>query len=481
MMKKIQLIIWSILVLCVGACTEDKGDYDYTPLNDLVVQGIEKDYTVEQFSSLKIPVTITAKDGFSEDHYEYLWYIWRVNNAADPDTLSFKKDLDIEVESVTGEYTMRYIVTDKETGVSYSVETDLTIVNSYSKGLMVLSEVEGNANVTFINVVNTVTEDAYEKVNGEVAGRSPRGIFYTGEGEFTKGLVVISTGDGSKVIEPTDFSYMMDFSEMFYFAPDPCVMECLCKNMYGYNEYVIMSGRVYTRNLSFVEDMFVKYDPQVKGDYEAAPFSMYESNDPFFYDQKGKRFIYDDYGKMISVESASGAFNPAAMEATMVYGVAFEDNVRAVMEDADGHHFVIAAQKRVEYDDDFYNSYIRVIPIRKVDLNQTDIGEATCFAVSSKDIDFLYYGYQNKIVCMSTVTGNVLATYDGFEEGNKIEYIEFDRSENPNRLYVGVSNGSGKAKSGSIYYLRMSSNGSLEEENHFNNICGRVVDFEYNK
>ena len=222
----------------------------------------------------------------------------------------------------------------------------------------------------------------------------------------------------------------------------------LCKNMYGYNDYVIMSGRVYTRNLSFVEDMFVKYDPQVKGDYEAAPFSMYESNDPFFYDQKGKRFIYDDYGKMISVESASGAFNPAAMEATMVYGVAFEDNVRAVMEDADGHHFVIAAQKRVEYDDDFYNSYIRVIPIRKVDLNQTDIGEATCFAVSSKDIDFLYYGYQNKIVCMSTVTGNVLATYDGFEEGNKIDYIEFDRSENPNRLYVGVSNGSGKAKSG---------------------------------
>lgn len=367
MMKKIQLIIWSILVLCVGACTEDKGDYDYTPLNDLVVQGIEKDYTVEQFSSLKIPVTITAKDGFSEDRYEYLWYIWRVNNAADPDTLSFKKDLDIEVESVTGEYSMRYIVTDKETGVFYSTRTDLTIVNSYSKGLMALSEVEGNANVTFINVVNTVTEDAYEKVNGEIAGRSPRGIFYTGEGEFTKGLVVISTGDGSKAIEPTDFSYMMDFSEMFYFAPDPCVMECLCKNMYGFDEYVIINGRVYNRYLSFVEDMFVKYDPQVKGDYEAAPFSIYESNDPFFYDQKGKRFIYNNYGAMISVEPASGVFNPAEMEATMVYGAAFEDNVRAVMEDADGRRFVIAAQKRVEYDDESYDSYIRVIPIRKVD------------------------------------------------------------------------------------------------------------------
>ena len=155
--------------------------------------------------------------------------------------------------------------------------------------------------------------------------------------------------------------------------------------------------------------------------------------------------------------------------------------VRAVMEDADGHRFVIAAQKRVEYDDESYDSYIRVIPIRKVDLNQAGIAGATCFAVSSKDVDFLYYGYQDKVVCVSTVTGNVLATYDGFEDGCTIDYIEFDRSENPDRLYVGVSDGSGKAKSGSIYYLKMNSNGSLEEENHFSNVCGKVVDFEYKK
>ena len=33
------------------------------------------------------------------------------------------------------------------------------------------------------------------------------------------------------------------------------------------------------------------------------------------------------------------------------------------------------------------------------------------------------------MVCVSTVTGNVLATYDGFEDGCTIDYIEFDRSE----------------------------------------------------
>ena len=99
----------------------------------------------------------------------------------------------------------------------------------------------------------------------------------------------------------------------------------------------------------------------------------------FFYDQKGKRFIYNNYRAMISVEPASGVFNPAEMESTMVYGAAFEDNVRAVMEDADGHRFVIAAQKRVEYDDESYDSYIRVIPIRKVDLNQAGIAGGYLF------------------------------------------------------------------------------------------------------
>ncbi|MFR7810223.1 MAG: hypothetical protein ACLU4N_13715, partial [Butyricimonas faecihominis] len=169
----------------------------------------------------------------------------------------------------------------------------------------------------------------------------------------------------------------------------------------------------------FVEDMFVKYDPQVKGDYEATPFSICESNDPFSM-IKGKR-LYNNCEAMISVEPAS----IVSIEdgATMVYRAAFEDNVRAVMEDADGRRFVIAAQKRVEYDDESYDSYIRVIPIRKVDLNQTGIAEATCFAVSSKDVDFLYYGYQDKVVCVSTVTGNVLATYDGFEDGCTIDYI----------------------------------------------------------
>ena len=480
-MKKIQLIIGCILGLCIAACTEDKGNYDYTPLNDLVIQGIEGEYVVEQFSSLKIPVTIDAKGDFPEERYEYLWYIWQVNSVLTPDTLSGKKDLDVEIKSATGEYRMRYVVTDKETGVFYSTQANLTIVNSYSKGLMALSEVEGNANVTFINVINTVTEDVYYKMNGEVAGKSPRGIFYTGENENTKALVVISTADRSRVVEPADFSYLMDFSEMFYFAPEPCVMECLCKSNSGDVEYVIINGKTYRRHLVSAENMFLKYDPQLKGDYEVAPFSMCESNEPFFYDQKNKRFVHAEDGFMGNIEAGTGAFNPSAMEATMVYGIAYGDDVRAVMEDGDGQRFIIAAQKKRVFNfEPSFSIHYQVIPVRKVEADRT-VAEATCFAVSSKDVDFLYCACRDKVVCVSTVTGNILATYDSFADGCTVDYMEFDRSENPERLYVGVSDGSVKAKSGSVYYLKMKSDGTLEEENHFSNVCGKVVDFEYKK
>ena len=177
-MKKIQGIIVCLLAWAVSACTEDKGNYNYTRLNDLMIGGIEKVYTVEQSDRLAIPVEIKGTENFDSTRYDYVWYAWRINNSANPDTLSFEKNLNIEVKIAVGEYNLRYVVTDRETGIYYTTETDLNVINSYSKGIMALSSVNGNANVTFINALNRVTENAYEAINGKVAGTHPVGILY---------------------------------------------------------------------------------------------------------------------------------------------------------------------------------------------------------------------------------------------------------------------------------------------------------------
>ena len=48
------------------------------------------------------------------------------------------------------------------------------------------------------------------------------------------------------------------------------------------------------------------------------------------------------------------------------------------------------------------------------------------------------------------------------------------------KMYVGASNGSKSANSGSVYVLRMSTNGQLSLEKSYKNICGKIVDFETN-
>ena len=207
---------------------------------------------------------------------------------------------------------------------------------------------------------------------------------------------------------------------------------------------------------------------------------MYEStNAAFFYDQVGQRFIYNNYGVMIPVEASSGAFNAADMQMDMVYGFALDENLRAVMEDEAGQRYMISATKAVTYNDDYTETYIRVTPISMLPMEGEGTADASAFAMSTRDLGFLYYAYGNKIACISTVTGNILSVYEGFAAGQQVDYIEFDRTENTDRLWVGVSDGSGAAESGSIYFLKMASDGSLTEEVHFENVCGKVVDFEY--
>ena len=54
------------------------------------------------------------------------------------------------------------------------------------------------------------------------------------------------------------------------------------------------------------------------------------------------------------------------------------------------------------------------------------------------------------------LTGNELSEYTMVQP---VDYMEFDKSENPDRLYVAVSDGSGTTGSGSIYYLQMNPQG----------------------
>ncbi len=369
-MKRIYCLLG--FIACVFyACLEDKGNDIYRELNDVTIERI-RDTTVEQFTRLQVTPKITVRDGdFNPENYTYLWHMYITYGAGNPtssDTLSFEKDLDVEVTSIPGEYSLIFEMTDKKTGIQYVSDrwAQVTVVNSYSKGMMALSNVNGEANVTFVNVVGSVVEDAYRKVNGEVAGKNPTGVRYiTSMISGAEKMVVIMTDDerGGVVVKPLDMSYVMDFKDMFYFQPAVVKPQSFGTHSITLYEYVNNNGIIYRRGNR--ENGYPKYGVAVKGDYEKiAPFDFFFSMvnyRAYFYDQGKERFISMkcplQYDEIITLpDDLTGEFNPNSVGMQMVWGGLFGNeysmsNGRAVMIDDAGEHYMLSFEVGKDKDD----------------------------------------------------------------------------------------------------------------------------------
>ena len=489
-MKKIILFL-AIIPWILTSCLEDKGNDVYVELNDVTISGLPFETTVEQFSRLQMTPEITTSTGvFNPDNYEYLWHMYlpyASPSATTSDTLSFEKDLDVEISSIPGYYALVFEVTDKETGICYISSSDayLEVINTYSKGMLALSEVNEEANVTFINVVGSVVEDAYQKVNGEVAGKNPTGIRYiSGMLSSAEKMVVIMTDDekGGIVVKPLDMSYVMDFKDMFWFTPAVVKPQSFGTSNYAFFEYVNNNGIIYRRENQ--ESGYPKYGIAVGGEYDKiAPFDFYAAvSTPqvaWFYDQGRERFVYMNCplqgDEVITLADVSGEFNPNNVGMQMLWGGLFGsefamNNGRCVMVDDAGERYALSFTGGS-------NGDVPVItPGKKIHLTGEGAREAHTFT-TAQNANFLYYAYDNKIAWVSFATGNLYGPYE--VEGGNVDYIECDQIGDVNQMWVGISDGSGAEDSGSIVVLEMSTDGSLKEVARYSNVCGKVVDFEY--
>lgn len=489
-MKKNYFLLLTYMLLFAYSCVEDKGNYDYTAINELTISGIATNYTVESFSDLAINPLIDGTQGFSVDDYSYLWCLYKSNHAYNGvDTLSTDRALNVAINAPLGDYVLTYFVKERSTERFISVQTDLKVINSNSIGLAALSRVGDEASVTFINTLNKVTEDIYFKINGERAGKNPVALEYTAPGSYQDAFpaIFLFTDDerGGVVIEPESFSQVMEFSGMFHFAPDQLRPQTVGRrNLY---EFLINNGKASVRTVS--DAAYPKFGVEATGNYDCAPY-LFMGDDCFVFDKKGKQFLNLSVdGVLNRVNSSSHLFDPANMNSQLIWGkgVAAPDpeddyadlcKIRAVMENGDGSRFLASANAKVVVDIDYenwiFNYEYLVTPTSKIAFPPT---AASAFALSEKDADFLYYADGNRIVCMSFLTGNTLATHT--LNGGNIDYMEFDKGDRLDILYVGVSNASAQPNSGSIIRLKMASDGSLTEIDRFEGVCGQVVDFTY--
>ena len=146
-----------LTALILGACAEDKGNYDYDPINDLTISGINtKTYTLVLGDTLKIPVTLKRSKENSTENLNYLWE-FDGKEVANTQSLCIPSPAGISY----GEKKCRYTVTDPATGMKWYQTFTVNIVSPFNWGYYLLTEKEDHSTVISFLPISDSTEILY--------------------------------------------------------------------------------------------------------------------------------------------------------------------------------------------------------------------------------------------------------------------------------------------------------------------------------
>lgn len=202
-MKKTVILLLASIGLF--SCVEDEGNYNYTSLNEITIEGIEGSYNLlDKVDVLKITPTIKGSIlGDNLDNYEYQWHIHEGVTEHKHTILSNEKDLEYKVDLGVGSYTLYFTVKDRTTGLEASAYSSIKTSTAISKGFMLIGDdmEEGIMGLDMVVMPagrdTTVAENVYD--NSETRFKGADKILYQGPrgGMIEKETLWMCTDDGS--------------------------------------------------------------------------------------------------------------------------------------------------------------------------------------------------------------------------------------------------------------------------------------------
>lgn len=139
-MKK--LLIISLISAGLAACVEDEGNYDYTTLNQVKIEGLEDSYNVlDKIDVIHVePVVTGTLLGEDDSQYAYQWHIHEGISEHKHTIIGHEKNLDYRVNLGVGSYTLYLTVLDKSTGLKTLASAPLKVSTGVSKGYLLLGD-----------------------------------------------------------------------------------------------------------------------------------------------------------------------------------------------------------------------------------------------------------------------------------------------------------------------------------------------------
>lgn len=313
----------AMIGLCLlGSCYDDKGNYDYKTMNDIVITLDMEDTRFVLGDTLKIkPVLLFSLEKENSE----LAYKW----TFDGQDISHERDLNWIADIIGTTKYLQLEVFDKSTGVTYYGSNTITVGSPYvDEGWLVLSEKDNNSVLTYMRrrIVNdtlkcVVTRDIYNFINKEPLGSQPisMSVHYVNmfESEDKASWVWIAQKGGQGCMDLSGSSYKTEgrLPEMFLsggypdgFQPQSVVDLKFLTMAIGED------GTTYTRvkesdvlfNSGYFLDRPLTFeDKKVDGTHlVVAPFA--EHGGILLYDKNSSRYLHVCDAKEISVSFPSG-------------------------------------------------------------------------------------------------------------------------------------------------------------------------------
>ena len=142
------MFLLAILSIFQVGCYEDKGNYDYTTVDEVTIEGeYELVYRLKMGERLSIPITLEL-NGFDESQLEFKWE-FAIQNKLNPEyhLLSTSKDFDEEITLAPANYDLRYSIMNTATGLTTYKRFNVEVTDAISKyTYLLLCKVPGTTN-----------------------------------------------------------------------------------------------------------------------------------------------------------------------------------------------------------------------------------------------------------------------------------------------------------------------------------------------
>ncbi|MBD0833451.1 PKD-like family lipoprotein [Aestuariibaculum sediminum] len=425
---KYKYLIASLVAVLGVSCMDDKGNYDYSDINEVQFVGETDDFKVTRFENLVItPELNFTKDESASGNYAYRWEVFenRLSGGTELELLSTERDLDATIALKPGGYFLYLTVTDLETGIEFQRQFDLDVINSTFEGWLVLSEVNGGSRLDMVSNLET----GYTVLNNVLGGSglnlegAPDFLYTYAYNSTMYGVYVSTEGNGTTKIDPDTFDWVEPYGIGYEFIPQKASnfkVDNLLSNS-GWSSYAVANGDAYfyysVQRISYgapinrISNETFSVSPMVA---RGTPGSYM-----IFYDTTNKRFVRSRRGVFsVMPEAASTLFDYNNVGMDLVYMEGNEYNSSngaatfAVLQDPTNSKYYFT----------YFNSSNNAQLHYGEMVGATDINLATQFAVSP-EYGYLFYVVGNKVYQYDFSIGKTTLVLDN---GNKeISFIKF--------------------------------------------------------